>query len=137
MASEVYQLQVNNTPITLGKGSNTNDAFISIKEVGLSTICGFAYVTLLISDINIAVRLVLPVTRQFAGIPDLKTLLTKFNLTAAKPWPIFAVLPTSGNSLDIQCIGFPAADQIYVNHAGTVSTHYYKQQDNISFIWFN
>ena len=32
MANEVYQLKVNNAPITLGKGSDADDAFISIKE---------------------------------------------------------------------------------------------------------
>lgn len=32
MATEVYQLKVNNTTITLGKGPDADDAFISIKE---------------------------------------------------------------------------------------------------------
>lgn len=32
MADEVYQLKVNNATITLGKGPDADDAFVSVKE---------------------------------------------------------------------------------------------------------
>ena len=50
MADEVYQLKVNNKEITLGKGSDADDAFISIKEATSMTISAFAYFSIQIEE---------------------------------------------------------------------------------------
>lgn len=91
MANEVYQFQVKNTEgqyenVTLGKGSDANDAFISIKETTNKTITGWGYAQVLLQQTGEKLTVILPVTSVFTEtnwVNVLKSVSRK-----NKPWPV-------------------------------------------------
>ena len=87
MTDEVYQLRVNDYPIKLGKGSDADDEFASIKEVELSTIGGFMYLPVEVQKQSVV--LILPVTKNFKN--NWQSALQALGATSTSPWPIISV----------------------------------------------
>ena len=65
MATEVYQLKVNNEKVKLGKGINADDEFASISDVYYKTISGFAYLDVVLLTSQEPITIVFPVTSAF------------------------------------------------------------------------
>lgn len=125
MATEVYQLKVNNEKVKLGKGINADDEFASISDVHYKTISGFAYLDVVLLTSQEPITIVFPVTSAFNenNWGNIISVITQNKL----PWPI---LGGWSQSLKLPLTGL-LKDAIV---DGTGAKHSFSNQ-KISFIW--